>query len=155
MLNELATEQVLLLEHLLRVNKDEQPLFNSFMLRKDQLRRCNAALWGFRSMEKFKTLYQLTELLKASPVSDIVLYTLLEKMTFLFAKGPQNADTQILDPRVLTMALIDLLIRVCRVISSDGVETNVRRSLRKSILATIQTQFTNVYVKLFWGEIDG
>ncbi|SCU86160.1 LANO_0C06942g1_1 [Lachancea nothofagi CBS 11611] len=154
MLKELAAEKLILLEHFLRVNKEQQPMLNSFILRKDQLRRCNTAMWGFRSLDKFKVLYQLHDVLKNDKLSDLTLYSLLEKLNFLFSKGPQFEESLVLDSKVLTIALIELLIRMCHIISADSTGSKVRHSLQRSILMSIHAQFIREYTLKLWEQLE-
>ncbi|SCV00207.1 LAME_0G08240g1_1 [Lachancea meyersii CBS 8951] len=155
MANDLGMENVALLEHLLRVNRDHQPLFNSFILKRDQLRRCNAAVWAFRALDKLRVLYELSDVMQAdTPVSDLALYALLEKLNLLFSRGPRWEEPQVLDARALTVALLKLLIRICNVVGTDTLDSKVRPSLQRSVATAIRTQFIAEYIRALWDVLD-
>ncbi|CAR25165.1 KLTH0G13134p [Lachancea thermotolerans CBS 6340] len=151
---DLALKELEFLEHFLRINRSQQPVFNSFVLQKEQLRQCNIQLWSFRTLDKFTALYQLHDVLQDTKVSDLTLYALLEKLNLLFAKGPDFEESMVMDSKLLTIALIEVLIRICRIISCDSTDSKVRHSLRKSILLSIHVQFTREYALKLWEQIE-
>ena len=76
-------------------------------------------------MDKFAILFQLHEVLRNNKVSDHTLYSLLEKLNLLFAQGPQFEESLALDTKVLTIALIELLSKICRIIHADDTDSKV------------------------------
>ncbi|SCU87167.1 LAFA_0E05138g1_1 [Lachancea sp. 'fantastica'] len=158
MAQELGADNVVLLEHLLRVNCQQQALFNSFVVRPEQLGKCNTAVWAFRTLDKFRVLYELSDVMQDDhALSDVALYALLEKLNLLFSRGPQWEEPQVLDVRALTVALMELLIRICNVVCADALTSKVRPSLQKSVVAAIRTQFIIEYTQEIWDllEVDG
>ena len=141
MVSERCTQRIELLQHLLRVCNGEQWLFNSFELSIPQMRRYNMKCEVVQfSLEKLKIIYDMHNLTGSDKVNEKLLYQLNERLKIIFTKSGRSKS--ILDPHALTAALIDLLIRVCGVMTKS--ET---RMIGVPILESIERLIDESFIK--------
>lgn len=147
-------EQLELLKHMLRVNEGEQFLFNAIKLSHDQTRLRNQKIWLQYDLFKLKLLYQLNELVDSEELDERSLYQLHEKLALLLSNSMPNLNQQpILDNHIITISLLNLLIRTCELIMHHDIKDKVHEDLCKSIILCIKTQFVRPYVKHMWQAV--
>lgn len=135
--------RVELLEHLLRVCEDKQWLFNSFHLSLEEIRRYNMKCEVVQfSMDKLKLIYDVNNLVRANLVNEKILYQLNERLKIIFTRNTRSRH--ILDQHVLTAALIDLLINVCKLIEKSETRM-LNMVLTNSIESLIDDKFLKPY----------
>ncbi|SCV04434.1 LAMI_0H16094g1_1 [Lachancea mirantina] len=139
-----------LLNHLQRVSAGKQPLFNTVVLNSEEIRRCSENLWSTSGTEKFKTLLDLGNVLSKPLKSDAALYQVLEKLNILLTKGQEGPAMVVIDPLLLTIAVLEILLTVCQSLSNNAEVSKVRRSIEISIIKCIRVHFIRQYADLLW-----
>ncbi|SCW04227.1 LAFE_0H08878g1_1 [Lachancea fermentati] len=145
-----GSQQIYILEHLLRVVKNKQPLFNSVQLNREQIRECNQLIWNGNIANRLKLLHQLNAILAKKDLSERGLYQVNEKLSLLLSTNAQEPRNNILDGHTLTIILIETLINICHIVSKDISESRIRESLRHSIIDCVQSRFIKNYVTNMW-----
>ncbi|AET39346.1 uncharacterized protein Ecym_4283 [Eremothecium cymbalariae DBVPG len=146
-------QQLNLLQHLLRVNNDEQWLFNSVKVRQDVLKTCNNQRWAYFGMEKFKCLFQLNQMLKGIKLDDKQLYKINEKVSFLLYEAHSQAHPYLLDGKTITTTMLSVFICICELIICFDPKTEVHVALCRCIVNGISSQFLRPYIRELWNAV--